>query len=113
MRTTAASSMFAGDQQSTTLNTENSSPHFNKEMNNTSSTFVKSTTTPGSRNQNLGPSGVGGANHDEGDSDSGADDAGGNNNDKKKKKKNKKKNKKKTANEGAEPERQSRPLEQA
>jgi len=33
MRTTAASSMFAGDHLSTTLNTENSSPHLNKDSN--------------------------------------------------------------------------------
>lgn len=104
MRTTAASSMFGGDQSTGTLNTENSSPPFNKNP-TPSNNLVKQTTTPGSRNQNLGPSGAGGVNNDEGESDSGNEDAGTHNQDKKKKKKNKKKNKKKpaTQNENAPP----------
>lgn len=116
MRTTAASSMFGGDPLSTTLTTENSSPHFNKDG-SANPNIGKQTTTPGSRNQNLGPSGAGGnANIDEGDSDSATEDTGAHNQDKKKKKKNKKKNKKKhtggAPEKAQENERQSRPLEQ-
>ena len=108
MRTTTASSMFGGGEASTLDNREK--PHSTKDANDTTTgQYGKQTATPGSRNQNLGPSG--GANHDEGDSDSGAEDSG-HQQDKKKKKKNKKKNKKKPSVGEANNERQSRPEQQ-
>ena len=107
MRTTTASSMFGGGEATTLDNREK--PHSTKDANNTNAAqYGKQTATPGSRNQNLGPSG--GANHDEGDSDSGAEDSG-NQQDKKKKKRNKKKNKKKPSATEGNNERQSRPVE--
>ena len=111
MRTTTASSMFAGGEASTLDNREKPSAAVSsKDSNNiTTAQYGKQTATPGSRNQNLGPSG--GANRDEGDSDSGAEDSG-HQQDKKKKKKNKKKNKKKPSVGEANIERQSRPAEQ-